>query len=307
MYGCALRVQDAEPGGPWSQEHAAPPPERRSRKGNRTSRRWAETQDELALLLGPPLIAQDAAEAAYEAGRRLDAMDPPLRHRCVHLFVRALPLENDARARALARCLVRTGVSYLPVSLGLALLARLGEPQDAPYLKTLGLLRPLVRPVIHALDAVDRPAGALLALHSQEGPPELAALIPELTAHDEAAVREHLIALPGDVSSDVARRVAEATRTVELLSAVQEVPEVPDPQAAALVAQAGRLLFRMTSVRDYRSEILSYPHATRTYEALARCAGLLTPTLDHYGLLVTAVQELRTGSCMLHDWGPAGR
>lgn len=80
-----------------------------------------------------------------------------------------------------------------------------------------------------------------------------------------------------------------------------------DRAAAELVARAGRLLFRMSSVRDYRPEILSYPDAARAYEALARGAGLLTPSLDHYALLLSAVQELRTGSGMVHDWGPGRR
>src|SRR5690606_10062339 len=31
------------------------------------------------------------------------------------------------------------------------------------------------------------------------------------------------------------------------------------------------------------------------------------PTLDHYGLLLSAVQELRTGSGALHGWGPGRR
>lgn len=341
MYDCALRVQHAEPEGPWSREHASPP-ERRPRRGDRASRSWAETKGELTLLLGPLLIAPDAAEAAAEAGRRLDAMDPPVRHRYVHVFVQVLPLENEARARALARCLVRTGVSCLSVSVGIALLARLGEPRDTSDLKTLSLLRALVRPVIRALDVLDRPAAALLALRNQEVSPELAALITALTAaHDEAAVRSRLIALPGDVTPDVARRVAEATRMTELLSAavpvrgtsalravpeggasgpravpeggapgLRAVPEggtPPDPQAGELLAQAARLLFRMTSVRDYVAEILSYPDAVPAYEALARGAGLLAPTLDHYGLLLSAVQELRTGTGALHGWGPGRR
>lgn len=59
----------------------------------------------------PLLVARDAASASEELQRRLAAMDPPVRHHSIHLIVRGLSLENEARARALARCLVRTGRS----------------------------------------------------------------------------------------------------------------------------------------------------------------------------------------------------
>ncbi|WP_242441977.1 hypothetical protein [Streptomyces sp. CB02460] len=303
LYACASRVEHAEPEGPWCLADAAPPVPRRV-PSNRVSRDFTRTRDELTRLLGPLLVAPDPVEAAEEAHRRLDALDPPVRHRTLRLLVAGMPVENEERARALARVLVRTGTGYLAVCTGLALLTELGGPQDVPHLRTLGRLRSLVRPVVHTLDALDRPAGALLELRNHCGPVPFAPLLAALDAGDRTAVRERLVALPDDLAPEVARRVAEASRLVGLLA---EVPGLPAPEGAALVARAGRLLFRMTSLRDYQPEILAYPDAPRAYEAFARGAGLLPRTLDHHALLLSAVQELSTGPAVLHDWGPGRR
>ncbi|WP_345116043.1 hypothetical protein [Streptomyces drozdowiczii] len=257
----------------------------------------------MAGLLGPLLVAPDAVEAAEEVHRRLAALDPPVRHRTLCLLVAGLPVENEERARALARVLVRTGYSYPAVCAGLALLRELGEPEDVPYLRTLGVLRVLARPAVHALDALDRQAAAVLALRNRDEP-ELKPLLAALDSGDRAAVRERVAALPADVAPEVARRVAEASRLAELLAGADELPP---PQGAGLVARAGRLLFRMTTLRDYRPEILSYPDAPRAYGEFARGAGLLPPTPGHHAVLLSAVQELRTGPVMLHDWGPGRR
>ncbi|WP_328901338.1 hypothetical protein OHR86_16710 [Streptomyces sp. NBC_00441] len=303
LYACALRVEHAEPEGPWSRVDAAPPVPRRV-PSNRGSRDFTRTRDELTRLLGPLLVAPDPVEAAEEVHRRLDALDPPVRHRTLRLLVAGMPVENEERARALARVLVRTGTGYLAVCTGLALLTEQGEPQDVPYLRTLGRLRTLAYPVIHALDALDRPAGARLELRNHREPMAFGPLFAALDSGDRTAVRERLVALPEGVGPEVARRVAEASWLVDLLA---EVPGLPAPEGAALIARAGRLLFLMTTLRDYQPEILSFPDAPRAYEAFARGAGLLPTTLDHHALLLSAVQELSTGPAVLHAWGPGRR
>ncbi|MGW2471452.1 hypothetical protein [Streptomyces sp. NPDC001665] len=297
-----MRVEHAEPEGLWCLADAAPPVARRG-PFNRVSRDFTQTRDELTRLLGPLLVAPDPVEAAEEVHRRLDALDPPVRHRTLRLLVAGLPVENEERARVLARVLVRTGTSCSAVCIGLALLTKLGGPQDVPCIRTLGLLRTLVRPVVHALDALDRPAGALLELRNHREPVTFGPLLAALDAGDRAAVRLRLIALPLDLAPEVARRVAEASGLADLLA---EVPGLPPSEGAGLIARTGRLLFLMTTLRDYRPEILSYPDAPRAYEAFARGAGRLPRTLDHHALLLSAVQELSTGPAVLHDWG-AGR
>ncbi|TXS41981.1 hypothetical protein EAO72_15720 [Streptomyces sp. or43] len=260
------------------------------------------------------LVEPDASAAAEELQRRLAAMDPPVRHHSIHLIVSGLSLENEARARALARCLVRTGRSVRSVCVGLALLTRLGEPEDVPCLKSLALLRDLVRPVIHTLDTLDRRAAALIHLRNEAPKPELSRLLGALGAGYDADVRERLVALPRTIGPENARRVAEAARLERLL----ELDEAdagssgpvgtPRVGAAELVVQAAWLLFRMTCVRDSSPEILSYQEAVRAYEAMARAAARhLEPTLDHYALLLSAAQELSSGTGVLHDWGGPGR
>ncbi|MFE9853754.1 hypothetical protein [Streptomyces sp. NPDC005780] len=312
LYLCAVSVQQAEPEGLWSLDYAAPPDRTEPRKQAR--RAWPQTRAELTDMLTPLLVELDAASAAEELQRRLSAMDPPVRHRNIHLLVRGLSLENEARARALARCLVRTGRSVQSVCVGLALLTRLGEPEDVPCLETLGLLRDLVRPVIHTLDAIDRRAAALIHLRNEAAKPELSRLLGAIGAGDDTAVRERLVALPRTIGPEDARRAAEASQLVRLLELDVAVMGssgrvgAPSLRTPELVAQAAWLLFQMTCVRDSSPEILSYRDAVRAYESLARGAARhLAPTLDHYALLLSAAQELSSGAGVLHDWGGPGR
>ncbi|MFI7366436.1 hypothetical protein ACIBO4_30255 [Streptomyces sp. NPDC050149] len=329
LYLCAVSVQQAEPEGPWALAYATPPDRSRPRK-QAARRGWPQTRAELTDMLTPLLVDPDASSAAEELQRRLSAMDPPVRHRSIHLVVRGLPLENEARARALARCLLRTGRSVQSVCVGLALLTRLGEPEDVPSLETLGLLRDLVRPVIHTLDTIDRRAAALIHLRNEAAKPELSRLAGALGAGDDADVRERMVALPRTIGPEDARRAAEASQLVRLLELDEAVAgssgragtphargslrsPLRNPLASPLrnpelVAQAAWLLFQMTCVRDSSPEILSYRDAVRAYASLARGAARhLAPTLDHYALLLSAAQELSSGAGALHDWGGPGR
>ncbi|MGW0938333.1 hypothetical protein [Streptomyces sp. NPDC002666] len=319
-YLCAVSVQQAEPEGPWSLAYAthATPPDRSGPRKQAARRGWPRTRAELTDMLTPLLVDPDAASAAEELQRRLSAMDPPVRHRSIHLVVRGLPLENEARARALARCLVRTGRSLQSVCVGLGLLARLGEPEDVPCLETLGLLRDLVHPVIHTLDTIGRRSAALIHLRNEAAKPELGRLAVALGVGDDADVRVQLAALPRTIGPEDARRAAEASQLVRLLELDEAVAgasgRIGAPHGRShlrgpeLVAQAAWLLFQMTCVRDSSPEILSYREAVRAYESLARGAARhLAPTLDHYGLLLSAAQELSSGAGVLHDWGGPGR
>ncbi|WP_328895348.1 hypothetical protein [Streptomyces sp. NBC_00236] len=312
LYLCAVSVALAEPEGLWSLEYVTPPD--RTKPGRRPRRGWQQTRAELTDVLIPLLVDPDAASAAETLQRRLAAMDPAVRHRSIHLIVRGLSLENEARARALARCLVRTGRSAESVCVGLALLTRLGEPEDVPCLETLGLLRDLVHPVIRALDSIDRRAAARIHLRNEAAKPELRRLLGALGAGDDAAVRERLVALPRTIGPEDARRAAEASELVRLLELDEAVAGssgragTPHVRTSELVAQAAWLLFQMTCVRDSTPEILAYREAVRAYESLARGAARhLTPTLDHYALLLSAAQELAGGAGALHDWGGSGR
>lgn len=206
------------------------------------------------------------------------------------------------RQPVLGRHLTRTGTSTLTVNVGITLLARLGEPEDVPYLKVLGLLRELARPVVGALTALDCPTAALVWLANHAENRALRHLIDAIAARDDHEARTWLINAPldsGAVGPSTARRIAEAVQLADILSEEQIDNQV--------VAQAGRLLSRMTGLRDYQPEILSYQQATTTYHAFVARASQLPPTLDHYAILLSVALDLHSGPSVLLDWQPGQR
>ncbi|MCM2412725.1 hypothetical protein [Streptomyces sp. RKAG290] len=307
LYSYALRLHRAEPDGRLPAKGYPLPDAPGTRR--RSGRSWAEFRDRLTELLRPLLVAPDAAGAAATFELRLSELASPVRPHHIRLVVKGLVLEHEDRALALARCLTRTGTSAEAVCVGLALLARLGEPEDVPYLRTLGQLRDLAGPAVFALDAVDRPTAALVWLGHHAEAPELRGLVDALVTGDEESVRRCLVTVPrepGIVTPETARRVAEASRPAELLLRAPVVGP-GDAELTALTALTGWLLFRMTSLRGDWAEILSYPDAVRAYEAVVAHAGELTPTLDHYGILLSMALDLHSGPSRLHEWGPGRR
>ena len=151
---------------------------------------WLTTPDETAPDRTAPDEARagrgDVARAAEEIHRGLHELEAHDRH--VRYVVTEATIEDEARARALGRCLVRTGTAALPVCVGLALLARFGEPEDVPYLKVLGQLRDLADLAVLALDGIDRPMAALVWLGHYIEEPEQRPLVDALAAGDEDAV-----------------------------------------------------------------------------------------------------------------------
>ncbi|MET9119853.1 hypothetical protein [Streptomyces sp. NPDC004528] len=245
--------------------------------------------------LAPLLSDPDTVRAADEIHRRLHTLG--IRDRHVQAAMDDLPLEDPAAARALGRHLTRAGTSTLAVNVGIALLARLGEPEDVPYLKVLGLLRVLARPVVGALTALDCPTAALVWLANHAENRALRHLIDAIATRDDHEARKWLINAPldsGAVGPSTARRIAEAVQLADILG-----EEQIDTQA---VAQAGRLLSRMTGLRDYQPEILSYQQATTTYNAFVARASQLPPTLDHYAILLSVALDLHSGPSVLLDW-----
>ncbi|MEV0578193.1 hypothetical protein [Streptomyces sp. NPDC050392] len=257
-------------------------------------------------IVAPLLADPDTVWAAAETERRFAGLRPVVRDLQIGRIVRELALEHEDRARALGRRLARTGTTPTAVCVGLGLLARLGEPEDVPLLEVLGALRDLVTPAVHALDAIDRRAGALVWLgHHAEGP-EVRSLVAALEADDGAAVRRGLAAVPRErrnVGPETARRIVDAVRPADILRS----PDVTPSLREVLAARTGWLLFRATSLRDDRAEILFCAEAVSTYEAFVSCAAGLAPTLDHYALLLSAAFDLHSGPGRLHDWGTGRR
>ncbi|MFK4227897.1 hypothetical protein [Streptomyces sp. NPDC019890] len=297
LYAYALRLQRAEPydrlpkGGYSLPDPRPPSPERRTRPG----RDWRESEEAARQALEPLLTDADTARAAEEADRRLREAGVNSRH--IFSAIDKMTLHHEGRARALGRHLTRTGTTAYAVGTGIALLTRLGEPEDVPYLRTLGLLRGFTRPAIRALTALDAPTAALLWLGRYTRGRELRPLIDALAVRDDGAARAWLLDAPlepGCVDSAIARRIAEASRLADVLDDEQVTP--------AILAQAGRLLARMTSPLSYESEIRSYRDAVRVYDAVVARGSMLTPSLDLYATLLTLALDLRSGPSVLLDW-----
>ncbi|WLQ41758.1 hypothetical protein P8A22_18255 [Streptomyces laculatispora] len=220
LYSYALRLHRAEPEGRFpGKGYELPDPSEPKRQGSRS---WAKTRAALTDLLGPLLLAPDPVRAAERLQRQLSELTQAVRSGHIRRVVSESVLEDQARARALARCLTRAGSTSEAVCVGLSPLARLGEPEDVPYLRILGQLRVLVGPAVRALDAIDRPVGALVWLGHHAETSALRGLVDALVAGDDAAVRGWLLAVPrepGTVAPETARRIAEAVRAADLLSA----------------------------------------------------------------------------------------
>ncbi|MFG2140091.1 hypothetical protein [Streptomyces sp. NPDC048650] len=296
LYAHALRLHRAEPDGHLPRR-GYPLPEQPERTGALDQ---AESLVAVRDALVPLLTAPDTERAAAEVHLRLHELSVWDRH--IRNAMATVPLVDETAARALGRRLTREGTSTAAVNAGLALLARVGEPEDVPYLRVLGLLRGFTRAVVAVLTALDRPAAALVWLTDRAEGRELRRLVEALAAGDDRAARTRLAEIPLDARATppgTARRIAEAVGLADLLR--------EEPAGSRVVAQAGRLLSRMTSQRDYLAEILNYGQAVAAYDALIPLAAQLPPTLDHYATLLSLALDLHSGPSALLDWRPGQR
>ncbi|MFF9915470.1 hypothetical protein [Streptomyces sp. NPDC013457] len=297
LYDYALRRYGAEPDGRLPEGGYPvpdPPPRPLSPLDRRTARQNAIDA------VTPFLTDPDAVRAADGVQRRLDELG--LRNHHVRRVVAGLPLADEAAALALARRLTRTGSGSAAVALGLGLLARLGEPEDVPCLRILGLIRDFTGDAVEALARLDRPAAALVWLAVRVKDREVRPLVDALAAGDDQAARARLTTVPASpraLGPETARRIAEAVRLADVLR--------EDPVDPGVLAQAARLLSRMTSQRDYRPEILLYEEAVTAYESVVERAALLPPTLDHCATLLSLALDLHSGPSSVLPWRPGRR
>ncbi|MGW4890786.1 hypothetical protein ACWEQL_00740 [Kitasatospora sp. NPDC004240] len=265
---------------------------------------------------GEPLTREAAGDALRQAldplpddsaelHRRFARLGIDLTHRrYVRSAVLALPLPDGQRAAALAlaRQLTRTGTTVPAVTAGLALLIRLGEPEDVPYLRVLGLVRELTGPALEALERLDRQGAATVRLVVFLGHGELRPLARVLWTDDRSAVRTALLAVPADgdcPAASAARWIAEAVRLDELIDR--------HPDDLGLLARAGWLLARIGRSRYDLTELLAYPAAVEVYGVVVAWAGLLPPTLDNAAMLLSLALDLGSGTGVLLDWPPGRR
>lgn len=295
LYDHALRLLRESPDG-------VPPRRGRSLSGKPETSEAPLSREEVETAVREALnpLPDDSA-TLHRSLARLGIQD---RHRyLIRSAVADLPLPAEQRdaARALGRQLIRTGTTVPAVAAGLALLTRLGEPEDVPYLSVLGLLREFTALAVDALDTLDRQSAAVVWLATHTRRDELRPLVRALWTGDRQAIHMELLAFPAQprcLSTTIARRVAEATRLPDLLD--------QHPSSAALLARTGRLLVRMGCTRDDPADLLAYRDALTLYENVVTRAGLLSPTLDNHATLLSLALDLSSGPGVLLDWAPGG-
>jgi hypothetical protein len=261
---------------------------------------------------GEDLLSQDQAKSAIREAfsplpdepatlhRRFERLGIQDRHRhLIRSTVAGLPLpaEQTDVARTLGRRLIQTGTTAPTVTAGLALLGRLGKPEDVPYLSVLGLFRSLTGPAVNALDVLDRRSAAVVWLAVYARRDELQPFVRALWTGNRQAVYLELVALPASsrfISSAVARRIAEASQLPDLLD--------HHPSDTDLLARAGRLLVRMGCSRDDPTDLLAYRDALRVYDSVVSRVGLLPPTLDNAAMMLSLALDLSSGTGVLLDW-----
>ncbi|MFG2993342.1 hypothetical protein ACGFZK_29275 [Streptomyces sp. NPDC048257] len=258
---------------------------------------WKQAQAEVSSALTPLLADTDPVRAAEAVHRRADALGMPSRALCA--AAARLPLADEDAARRTARQLTRTGTTPAAVGVGLGLLTRLGEPEDVPCLKVLGLLSSF-GPAADALDPLDRQAAAQLVIRGRDRSEQLTPLVGAIATGDAEAVRAALVAVPDEPRALLsARRIAEAADLHGLLRARPVDPE--------LLALTGRLLHRMSRDVGRRAEILDYLSATNVYAYFVGYADRLPPTPELHELLLSIALDLHSGPAALLDWRPHRR
>ncbi|MGW2270044.1 hypothetical protein [Streptomyces yangpuensis] len=274
-----------------------PLPDGQPPEPSRNRLRWQAAHREVTAVLTPLLADPDPVRAAEAVHRQVATLG--LSHRTLRAHVARLVPADEAAARRTARHLVRTGTSVAAVSVGMALLIRLGEAEDVPCLKALGMLRGLATAAAAALDPLDRQAAAVLEIRGRISWDPERALLAATTAGDHEAVRTALLALPDTVISGRSRRIAEAADLHGLLRA--------RPKDLELCAVALRLLHGMCQQPDSRREILDYGPAVSVYALVLARADRLPPTAEHRTLLLSTALDLHSGGAVLLDWRPGRR
>ncbi|MER5207259.1 hypothetical protein [Streptomyces sp. NPDC002825] len=262
--------------------------------GPRLGEARARVADVLRSLLDAPGTDPEAALVATG-----------IRDRAVLRAAATFDHPDEEAVRALGRRLVRTGTTLVGVAAGIGLLSVLGEPQDVPYLRDLGMFDGLESAAVEALAPLDPQAAATVGLAHRARETGLRALADALVSGLAGDLRALVVGVSAeshrDVGPDQARWIAEATRLPALLRA--------HPGDRELFAQAVLLLTRMTSRRDYAIALLRYGEARELYEAItARVAGEAPATgLDRQARLLSLALDLHSGASRLLDWPPGRR
>ncbi|MFC9584567.1 hypothetical protein ACFVJ8_17285 [Streptomyces yangpuensis] len=271
---------------------------------------WEPAEAAVGAVLAPLLADPDTDRAAETAQLQLASLpvEPTTVHRITYWIGRRLAPDDPVTgtARCLARRLARTGTHPAAVHAGLGLLIRLGEAEDVPLLRTLGMLEDFADPAVEALDRIDRHAAALVWLTRRGDEPRIRQLIDAAAREDSGALRALLLP-PTDAPRDAppapwpvpVARLAEVVRLDGLLRTY--------PQDAALARLAARMLATMADTYVHGPRFPDYSRPVPLYEAVVAGAHRLAPDLDAHATLVSLAVDLYCGAGAVLDWPPGRR
>ncbi|MFB7511692.1 hypothetical protein [Streptomyces sp. NPDC056144] len=302
LYAYARDLRNAAPDAPLPDGGYALPEKARRRGRRREGLTWREACAAVTGALAPLIADPDTGRAGAWAPRSLASTGAAARtvYRAVATWPALDEPASRTRARAFGRHLTRYGTDLLAVTAGLGILSRLGEPEDVPYLRTLGLLDEVGVHAAETLEPLDRASSAFVWLIHRARADALRGFVDALATGDGTA--DLLVDLPTgprELGPEHARRVAEAVGLPDLLRR--------HPDHSGLLARALHLLTRMCHGRNYESEILAYDEAVALFEAVATRAYELPPLLDHRASLVSLALDLHSGAAHLLPWPPERR
>jgi hypothetical protein len=204
---------------------------------------------------------------------------------------------DAGRARDAGVWLVRHGTDRRAVMVGLALLAGTGRPDDAPLIRTIGLLDLFGPLAVTALTALPDATPNLIWLAERSRKwariKAIEALCRRADSDAVAWLRHHAVN-DEDMSASLARQIAESVSLADAL----DVPVVDDK----VLDQAGQLLLAMVTPNDYRTQLAAYRDARRAYQALARCLAGAPASTQRYAMLASLIEDLQTGFAACLGW-----
>ena len=262
----------------------------------------------MELYLRPDQPSPESASAMlHKLLPRIIARWDPVRD-AVRDTVAAMCPDDPERVREYGRELVRRGTHRQTVWAGLALLLGTAQPEDVPYVETLGLLPDCTEPVLEVLAGLPATAPALMRL--AECVPKYHGYAVSLLCRSGSSVSEpatrhwllrHGLADSPYVAADWARNLAEIT---ELEAALERGPVDRD-----VLVNTGRLLEGMARPHHGRVELRVWGGARRCLLGFARQAAALPLPLDRALQVWCAVLalDLHSGQGRLLEWAPGER
>jgi hypothetical protein len=241
-----------------------------------------------------------AVPSPVDAGKRLaEALASTRVDRLVAGSLLEAVTDLDPRWRQqVGRELAYGGRQRGTVSVGLALLTGVAEPNDVGPVRMLGLLsRPLGELAIRVLRGIPGAADDLIWLAERSDPWRHARAVEALCALAEPVTFDWLLKYGvrfDGPSITTARRIAETVNIADRLAA--------DDIDEDVVERVGRVLLAMTQRAAGNSELRGYADARTAVTRFAHAASIMTATFDRYALIAALLADLAVGQAATLGW-----